>query len=266
MKSIAIFGGSFDPPHFGHQKVIDKALETLDIDKIILVPTFLNPFKSSSYLDPNKRLELCKSFFKNVEVSSYEVDQKRSVTTYESVLHFKSLGYENIYLIIGADNLKSLHTWASYDKLKELVNFVVATRDNIPIDSKYIKLEVDAKISSTQEREKMQDMQQRVSKITQVLDTNKAEAIETFDLKDKDYFVDQVIIASSLGNRHTTALLDHLKRGLKPEETFLYVDESPDWIAIDLGDILIHVMTPEFRSKYDLETFLSELSSQREED
>ena len=265
MKSIAIFGGSFDPPHFGHQRVIDEALKSLDIEKVILIPTFLNPFKSTSFLDSSLRLELCKSFFKNVEVSTYEVDQKRSVTSYESVIHFKSLGYENIYLIIGADNLEKLSTWASYDKLKELVNFVVATRDNLPIDSKYIKLNVDAKISSTQEREKMQDMQTRVSKITEVLDMNKAEAIETFDLKDKDYFVDQVVIASSLGSRHTIALLDHLKRGLKPEETFLYIDESSDWIVVDLGDILIHVMTPEFRSKYDLETFLGELSSQRED-
>ena len=104
-------------------------------------------------------------------------------------------------------------------------------------------------------------MQNRIEKITAVLDKNKAEAIEVFDLRDRNYFVDYVIIASSLGTKHTLALLDHLKNGLKPEETFNNVEENGDWIVIDLGDILIHIMTPEYRIKYDMETFLSELGN-----
>jgi len=104
-------------------------------------------------------------------------------------------------------------------------------------------------------------MNNRIQNITDVLDKNKAEAIEVFDLREKNYFVDYAIIASSLGTRHTTALLDHLKNGIKPAETFNNVDESGDWVVIDLGDILIHIMTPEYRIKYDMETFLSELGS-----
>jgi len=105
-------------------------------------------------------------------------------------------------------------------------------------------------------------MQKRIETITAVLDKHKAEAIEVFDLKERDYFVDVVIIASSLGARHTEALLDHLKREIKPAEEFLGVDESDEWIVIDLGDILIHLMTPEYRNKYDLETFLSKLEKE----
>ena len=102
-------------------------------------------------------------------------------------------------------------------------------------------------------------MNNRIEKITNVLDMNKAEAIEVFDLREKNYFVDYAVIASSLGTKHTTALLDHLKRDLKPGENFNNVDESGDWVVIDLGDVLIHIMTPEYRIKYDMETFLSEL-------
>ena len=58
-------------------------------------------------------------------------------------------------------------------------------------------------------------MKNRIEKITEVLDKNKAESIEVFDLKDKNYFVDYAIIASSLGARHTIALLDHLKKRSK---------------------------------------------------
>lgn len=106
-------------------------------------------------------------------------------------------------------------------------------------------------------------MNPRIEKISAILDQNKAEAIEVFDLREGDYFADYVVIASSLGERHTLALLDHLKKGLKPDEQFLYVDESGDWVAIDLGDILVHILTPQYRAKYDLESFLSEISARK---
>ncbi|MFA5234674.1 MAG: ribosome silencing factor [Sulfurimonas sp.] len=107
-------------------------------------------------------------------------------------------------------------------------------------------------------------MQTRIEKITNVLDKNKAENIEVFDLRNKNYFVDYAIIASSLGARHTSALLDHLKNDLKSAEKFNNVDESSDWIVVDLGDILIHIMTPEYRVKYDMESFLTALAEGKE--
>ena len=109
-------------------------------------------------------------------------------------------------------------------------------------------------------------MTTRIEKITHVLDKNKAQDIEVFNLKEKNYFVDYAIIASSLGAKHTLALLDHLKKELKPDEHFNNVDESGDWIVVDLGDILIHIMTPEYRVKYDMESFLSQLSNGAEGD
>ncbi|MCD6258366.1 MAG: ribosome silencing factor [Helicobacteraceae bacterium] len=109
-------------------------------------------------------------------------------------------------------------------------------------------------------------MENRIESIIKVLDTNKAEGIEVFDLREKNYFVDYAIIASSLGTKHTLALLDHLKKDLKPAEKFNNVDESGDWIVIDLGDILIHIMTPEYRVRYDMESFLSQLSNGKEGD
>lgn len=106
-------------------------------------------------------------------------------------------------------------------------------------------------------------MNPRIEKISHLLDMNKAENIEVFDLQGTDYFADYVVIATSLGERHTFALLDHLRRGLKGAEEFLAIDESGDWIAIDLGDILIHVLTPQYRSIYDLESFLREIAARK---
>ncbi|HIC43981.1 MAG TPA: ribosome silencing factor, partial [Sulfurimonas sp.] len=74
-------------------------------------------------------------------------------------------------------------------------------------------------------------MQKRLERISACLDKNKAEAIEIFDLTEKDYFVAQVVIATSLNAKHTEALLNYLKNELKPEETFLGTDVSDEWVV-----------------------------------
>ncbi|WP_321777577.1 nicotinate (nicotinamide) nucleotide adenylyltransferase [Sulfurimonas sp.] len=268
MKTIALFGGSFDPPHIGHIAIV-KALSNLDeIDKVVVLPTFLNPFKEKSFLKASKRFELLKELFlndKDVEISDYEVKQEQKVTSIKSVKHFLKK-YKKIYFVIGADNLKTLKKWQNYEELKELVTFIIASRDAIVIPRKYITLNIDENISSSELRiqNKRNNLNNRIEQITNSLDKHKAEGIEVFDLRDKNYFVDYAIIASSLGTRHTPALLNHLKDDIKPAEKFNNVDESGDWIVIDLGDILIHIMTPEYRVKYDMESFLSSLKEGKE--
>lgn len=54
-------------------------------------------------------------------------------------------------------------------------------------------------------------MENRIAKIIEILDRNKGEHIEKFDLRNSDYFVDYVVIATSLGERHNDALVDFLK-------------------------------------------------------
>jgi len=101
-------------------------------------------------------------------------------------------------------------------------------------------------------------MKQRIEKIVNILDNKKALDIESFDTKESDYFTDAVIIATTMGQKHGNALLDELKKKLKPQEQFLAIDESDDWTVIDLGDILIHLMSEEYRAKYQLEEFLEQ--------
>ncbi|QOR62135.1 ribosome silencing factor [Sulfurovum sp. ST-21] len=103
-------------------------------------------------------------------------------------------------------------------------------------------------------------IEERIENIVKVLDEKKAEEIEVFNLDDADYIADRVVIANSLNLKHTQALFEQLKEALKPEgETFLHADTSDEWVVADLGDILVHIMIPEYRQRYSLETFLSEL-------
>lgn len=153
---LALFGGSFDPPHIGHKKIITKALKELDIDKIFVNVAYLNPFKSTSKVDAKTRLKWMKKICKGIDkakVLSYEVEQNRAVPTIETVKYlYKNYKIEKLYLIIGADNLKSLKKWYKYNRLKKLVEFVAVTRNKIDT-KKYKQLKLDVDISSTKQRE-----------------------------------------------------------------------------------------------------------------
>jgi nicotinate-nucleotide adenylyltransferase len=106
-------------------------------------------------------------------------------------------------------------------------------------------------------------MEDRVALIVRLLEEKKAESIQTFDMRGQDYFVDEVVVATTMGERHGLALLDFLKGELKAQgEKFLNIEASSEWIVVDLGDILIHLLTPEFRAKYKLEEFLDRRNEQ----
>jgi nicotinate-nucleotide adenylyltransferase len=151
MKTIALFGGSFDPPHIAHEAIVKALLNMEEIDKVVVMPTFLNPFKSQSFAPSELRLKWLKEIFsdyKNVEISDFEVSKSKKVPTIESVKYLLKT-YKKIYLAIGADNLESLHKWQNFDELKELVTFIVASRHEVEIPDSFIRLNIDADISST---------------------------------------------------------------------------------------------------------------------
>ena len=103
-------------------------------------------------------------------------------------------------------------------------------------------------------------MKDRIEKIVALLDEKKGEEIEVFNLEDSDYIAKAVILVNSLGGKHTSALYDNLRVAFRESgESILGADESDDWIVVDLGDILIHIMTPQYRMRYSIEEFLKDL-------
>jgi len=152
--NIAIFGGSFDPIHNGHIGIVKQSLKQLNINKIIVIPTYISNFKTSYYLHPKIRFKMVKSSFarfKKIFVSDFEQNKQKQISTYESVLFVrKKFKTKKIYVIIGADNMKNIHLWDNYKKLRSIVQFVVAPREkNLINKGKYIILRFANKISST---------------------------------------------------------------------------------------------------------------------
>lgn len=175
--NIAIFGGSFDPVHIGHETIAYQTLEVLDIDKLFIVPTFLNPFKQKSHFSAIERFNLLKECFidEKIEISDFEIKQSMPVHTIKTIKHLKSkINPNKIYLIIGADNLEKLHLWQGFDELQDLVSFVVISRDENVLKNDIIQFKnIDLKlnISSTAIRENLdlryipKIIQQKVKKL-----------------------------------------------------------------------------------------------------
>ncbi|NPA27833.1 MAG: nicotinate (nicotinamide) nucleotide adenylyltransferase [Epsilonproteobacteria bacterium] len=155
--SYAIFGGSFDPPHLGHKEIIKESLKIAD--KIIVVPTFLNPFKKSFKIPPQKRLELVKKSLadmNNIIISDFEIKNNRPTYTIETFEEL-SKNYNIKYIIIGADNLKDITKWKDFNTLNSKITWLVAKRANQNLDCSPLKcyniLDINMDISSTEIRE-----------------------------------------------------------------------------------------------------------------
>jgi nicotinate-nucleotide adenylyltransferase len=157
MKTVALFGGSFDPPHIGHIRVVEALKKLSFIDTIVIMPTYLNPFKSAFAAPASLRVAWLQKIFKwdkKVRVSSFEAQKQRQVPTIESVRMLEK-EYDTIYLVVGADNLSSLHRWHRYEELQKKVTFIVATRNNIPIQEGFIQLDIEEDTASSGLRNSM---------------------------------------------------------------------------------------------------------------
>lgn len=173
IQTVAMFGGSFDPPHLGHRIIVEKALIELDIDLLIIMPAYQNPLKKASIATPAQRMKMCKTVFEDlpkVTISDYEMQQEIRYTS-NSVKYFKTM-YDLKYLIIGADNLPSLHLWHDFKWLNSNINWVIASRENATIDENSVKilkhfivLDIDKNISSSEIRDgtKQEMIDQKIS-------------------------------------------------------------------------------------------------------
>ena len=92
--------------------------------------------------------------------------------------------------------------------------------------------------------------------ITQKLDAGKAENITLLDIRKISTLADFMIIATGTSTRHVMSLAHHLVQDLKKEKHPLFTDTTPgdgNWVALDLGHVLVHLFTADSRLKYDLE-------------
>jgi nicotinate-nucleotide adenylyltransferase len=139
---IGIFGGTFNPPHYGHLIVAEFIREEVGLDKIIFIPCSIPPHKQndeylSQIASPEHRFEMVKLAItgnKFFEVSDIEINRGGVSYTIDTVNYFVSnFPEEKFYLLIGADQFVEFHTWRKPDEIVQKVNLIVFNRPGFVI-------------------------------------------------------------------------------------------------------------------------------------
>ena len=130
-----LFGGTFDPPHFGHLIVAQTIFEAEHFDKIVFVPAHIPPHKKERKISSVAlRLEMLKIATKdnpNFEISDIELKRGGISYSLETIHTYKEqtgLDRENLYYLIGSDSLKQFQTWQNPKAILEECQLIVAIR------------------------------------------------------------------------------------------------------------------------------------------
>jgi len=128
---LGIYPGSFNPPHKGHKKVCDYLIKERIIDKIIIVPT-MNYWNKNNLSNLEDRINMLK-YYESDNIS-IDIENNHLPYTIELMekLENKYLNDE-LYLIIGADNIINFDKWKDYQKLLKY-KIIIMNRNNININ------------------------------------------------------------------------------------------------------------------------------------
>ena len=137
---IGLYGGSFNPAHLGHVGIARRAIADRGLDKLIVIPASVSPFKTATDAEASRfwtwdRVEMVKAAFRDVEKStvdlreierggvSYAIDTVREIRDEFSASASNSNSSLELYFIIGEDSVEGLPRWKDIEELKKLVSF-----------------------------------------------------------------------------------------------------------------------------------------------
>ena len=131
---IAMYGGSFNPPHNGHLHLAEEISRKLMLDKVVIIPSNISPQKTNNgNIDPVHRINMCKKAFSSelFEVSDCEIARGGRSFTFDTLNYLKTLYPDDeLYLLMGADMLLSFHTWYRYEDILSLCSICAVSRDD----------------------------------------------------------------------------------------------------------------------------------------
>ena len=134
---IGFLGGSFDPVHFGHLIAAQDVLEQYKLDRLILVPAAQAPLKPNDVASsPEDRLTMLSAAIerdRRLELSDFELQKGGISYTIDSVRHFRAqFPKDELFWIIGGDQLPLLPQWKDIDQLAQMIEFIFLERPNHP--------------------------------------------------------------------------------------------------------------------------------------
>jgi len=157
LKKIAIYGGTFDPVHHAHLILARQAIETLGLDKVILVPAAISPLKKAAPVASGEvRLAMLQAAVKGepeFEANECELLRPPPSYTIDTVEDIRRRECDAaIYCLIGEDNVEQLPRWHRFAELEKMVRFVVLDRSGKQPSHSYQLIRRRIDISATEIR------------------------------------------------------------------------------------------------------------------
>ena len=134
---IGFLGGSFDPVHFGHLIAAQDVYEQYHFDRLFLVPAAQAPLKAQDMQSVTEdRLAMLRAACEwdhRLEIADYELNKGGVSYTIDSVRHFRQqFPHDELFWIIGGDQLPLLHKWKDINQLASMVEFIFLERPGHP--------------------------------------------------------------------------------------------------------------------------------------
>jgi nicotinate-nucleotide adenylyltransferase len=129
---LGVFGGTFDPIHFGHLRAAENALECLELDRIAFVPAGTPPHRPeplSSALDRYAMTALATAGHPRFAVSDVEIRRQGPSYTVDTVASLRGDSPDDqVFVIVGSDTYPEMATWKDRDRLLALCTVAVVAR------------------------------------------------------------------------------------------------------------------------------------------
>ena len=132
---ICLFGGTFDPPHFGHLILAQTIFEAEHFDQIVFVPAHTSPHKDKTVVSSvSLRKEMVKIAIQenpNFILSDIEIKRGGVSYSFDTIIEYKEktgIDSKNLFYLIGSDSLKTFHSWHNSDQILDECQIIVAIR------------------------------------------------------------------------------------------------------------------------------------------
>jgi nicotinate-nucleotide adenylyltransferase len=137
---VALFGGSFDPPHHGHTAIAAAAADVFDLDQVLFAPVGRQPLKRegapSSFADRLAMVELACAADSRFAVSDVDAPRSDGAPNYTvetlATLH-EAMPEARLFNLVGADSFLDLPRWHEPERLLEVAEWIVVSRPGFPL-------------------------------------------------------------------------------------------------------------------------------------